>query len=168
MSFIFSFILFNQSLLFSRFCWEYFEGFVPFFVGVCLCIEMEGGGKRGEEAGPSSGGSSSAGGVGDQRQEKEKDLSEKPSEVLGGVEEEEEEDEEEDHNDDAKDDRLVAGFVPGPLLSLKEQIEKDKVLFFVPKYFSLFLILILSRYDCILMFGIALSRKYCALRCWCT
>ncbi|KAF5482455.1 hypothetical protein F2P56_003025 [Juglans regia] len=84
------------------------------------------GGKRGEGAGPSSGGSSSAGGVGDQRPKKEKETSEEPSGVLGGVGEEEEEEEEEDHNDDAKDDRLVAGFVPGPLVSLKEQIEKDK------------------------------------------
>ncbi|KAG7989675.1 hypothetical protein I3843_03G250900 [Carya illinoinensis] len=82
------------------------------------------GGKRGEGAGPSSGGSSSAGGVGDQRPEKEKEMSVKPSGVLGGVGEEEEE--EEDHDEDAKDDRFVAGFVPGPLVSLKEQIEKDK------------------------------------------
>jgi len=75
------------------------------------------GGKRGEEAGPSSGGSSSAC-VGDQRQEKQKEMGEKPMEVRGVVEEEEEE----DHDDDG----VVDGYVPGPLVSLKEQIEKDK------------------------------------------
>ncbi|KAL4596552.1 hypothetical protein ACB092_12G171300 [Castanea dentata] len=95
------------------------------------------GGKRGEEAGPSStGGSSSSsssacGGVGgDQRQEKQKEMNEKLSEVRGVVEgdevEEEEEEEDRDDDDDAKDDEVDAGFVPGPLVSLKEQIEKDK------------------------------------------
>ena len=86
------------------------------------------GGKRGEEAGPSSGGSSSAC-VGDQRQEKQKEMGEKPREVRGVVEEEEEE----DHDDDG----VVAGYVPGPLVSLKEQIEKDKVLFCFPFFFSI-------------------------------
>jgi len=76
------------------------------------------GGKRGEEAGPSSGGSTSAC-VGDQRQDKQKEMGEKPSEVRGVGEEEEEE---ENHDDDG----VVAGYVPGPLVSLKEQIEKDK------------------------------------------
>lgn len=84
------------------------------------------GGKRAEEAGPSSGGSSSAcGGVAaDHKEEKQKATSENPIEVHG-VEEEEEG--EEDHDDDVRDDGAVAGFVPGPLVSLKEQIEKDKV-----------------------------------------
>ncbi|KAL5860013.1 hypothetical protein ACOSQ4_001309 [Xanthoceras sorbifolium] len=41
----------------------------------------------------------------------------------GNEEAEEEEEEEEDHNDIKKGG---VGFVPGPLLSLKEQIEKDK------------------------------------------
>ncbi|KAB1199220.1 Rho GDP-dissociation inhibitor 1 [Morella rubra] len=83
------------------------------------------GGKRAEEAGPSSGGSSSAcGGVAaDHKEEKQKATSENPIEVHG-VEEEEEG--EEDHDDDVRDDGAVAGFVPGPLVSLKEQIEKDK------------------------------------------
>jgi Rho GDP-dissociation inhibitor len=85
------------------------------------------GGKRGEEAGPSSGGSSSAC-VGDQRQEKQKEMGEKPMEVRGVVEEEEEE----DHDDDG----VVDGYVPGPLVSLKEQIEKDKVLFCFPFFCS--------------------------------
>jgi Rho GDP-dissociation inhibitor len=89
------------------------------------------GGKRGEEAGPSSGGGSSSasasasGVVGDQRQEKQKEMSEKPSQVCGVVEEGDEEEEEVD----VKDEGVVDGFVPGPLLSLKEQIEKDKVFF---------------------------------------
>ncbi|XP_065637122.1 rho GDP-dissociation inhibitor 1 isoform X1 [Quercus suber] len=94
------------------------------------------GGKRGEEAGPSStGGSSSSsssacggvGGGGDQRQEKQKEMNEKLSEVCGVVEGDEvEEEEDRDDDDDAKEDEVDAGFVPGPLVSLKEQIELDK------------------------------------------
>jgi len=98
------------------------------------------GGKRGEEAGPSStGGSSSSsslacgggggggGGGGDQRQEKQKEMNEKLSEVCGVVEgDEAEEEEDRDDDDDAKEDEVDAGFVPGPLVSLKEQIELDK------------------------------------------
>lgn len=68
------------------------------------------GGKRGDEAGPSS--------------EKLKELSEKLSEVCD-VGEEDDDDDDEDHNSNG----VGAGFVPGPLVSLKEQIEKDKVLF---------------------------------------
>ncbi|KAH7517417.1 hypothetical protein FEM48_Zijuj09G0061300 [Ziziphus jujuba var. spinosa] len=46
-------------------------------------------------------------------------MSEKPSGVCDvGVEEED--------DGDTKVDGVVAGFVPGPLVSLKEQIEKDK------------------------------------------
>ncbi|KAF3436114.1 hypothetical protein FNV43_RR23206 [Rhamnella rubrinervis] len=79
------------------------------------------GGRRASEAGPSSGGSSSACGVGVERRENRMDMSEKPSEVcfVGG-------EEEDDDDDDAKGHGVVAGFVPGPLVSLKEQIEKDK------------------------------------------
>lgn len=73
-----------------------------------MCVEMEGG-KRGDEAGPSS--------------EKLKELSEKLSEVCDVGEEDDDDDE--DHNSNG----VGAGFVPGPLVSLKEQIEKDKVLF---------------------------------------
>ncbi|XP_060676366.1 rho GDP-dissociation inhibitor 1-like [Ziziphus jujuba] len=79
------------------------------------------GGKRASEAGPSSGGSSGCigGGCGEERREKEKEMSEKPSGVCDvGVEEED--------DGDTKVDGVVAGFVPGPLVSLKEQIEKDK------------------------------------------
>ncbi|PRQ25771.1 putative Rho protein GDP-dissociation inhibitor [Rosa chinensis] len=65
------------------------------------------GGKRGDEAGPSS--------------EKLEELSEKLSEFCH-VEEEEEEEDGEDHRSNG----VAAGFVPGPLVSLKEQIEKDK------------------------------------------
>lgn len=71
-----------------------------------MCVEMEGG-KRGDEAGPSS--------------EKLKELSEKLSEVCDVGEEDDDDDE--DHKSNG------VGFVPGPLVSLKEQIEKDKVLF---------------------------------------
>jgi Rho GDP-dissociation inhibitor len=56
-------------------------------------------------------------------------MGEKPSEVHGVVQEEEEEGEDQD------DDGVVAGYVPGPLVSLKEQIEKDKVLFCFPFFF---------------------------------
>ncbi|XP_024019172.1 rho GDP-dissociation inhibitor 1 [Morus notabilis] len=70
-------------------------------------------GKRGAEAGPSSGY-----GVGEERQQKHKEMSRKPSE-LRVVQEEEEVADESKGGD-------VGGFVPGPLLSLKEQIEKDK------------------------------------------
>lgn len=88
--------------------------------------EMEGG-KRASEAGPSSAGSSSAGVVGgEERREKQKEMGEKPSEgcyvgVGGG---------EEDDDEGTKFHGVGAGFVPGPLVSLKEQIEKDKVGFF--------------------------------------
>ncbi|KAL6208813.1 hypothetical protein ACLB2K_019758 [Fragaria x ananassa] len=64
------------------------------------------GGKRGDEAGPSS--------------EKLGELSEKLIEVCHVGEDEEDEDE------DHRSNGVAAGFVPGPLVSLKEQIEKDK------------------------------------------
>lgn len=87
------------------------------------------GGKRASEAGPSSGGSSSACVVGEERREKHKEMSEKPSQVCFVGEEEE--------DDDAKGHGVVAGFVPGPLVSLKEQIEKDKVFFFFFSFFHI-------------------------------
>lgn len=68
------------------------------------------GGKRGDEAGPSS--------------EKLGELSEKLNEVCHVGEDEEDEDE------DHRSNGVAAGFVPGPLVSLKEQIEKDKVFSF--------------------------------------
>ncbi|KAL6214498.1 hypothetical protein ACLB2K_013932 [Fragaria x ananassa] len=64
------------------------------------------GGKRGDEAGPSS--------------ENLGELSEKLNEVCHVGEDEEEDDE------DHRSNGVAAGFVPGPLVSLKEQIEKDK------------------------------------------
>lgn len=73
-----------------------------------MCVEMEGG-KRGDEAGPSS--------------EKLKELCEKLREVCDVGEEDDDDDE------DHKSNGVGAGFIPGPLVSLKEQIEKDKVLF---------------------------------------
>ncbi|KAL4352849.1 hypothetical protein GQ457_06G028690 [Hibiscus cannabinus] len=71
-------------------------------------------GKR-AEAGPSSG-------VSEEKQGREqREMSEKPSadEVCDDHEEEEDDDKEDGSG-------ALAGFVPGPLLSLKEQIEKDK------------------------------------------
>ncbi|XP_022771311.1 rho GDP-dissociation inhibitor 1-like [Durio zibethinus] len=75
---------------------------------------MESG--KGAEAGPSTG-------VGEEKQgREEKEMTEKPlaDEVCN--------DREEDDEDDDKEDGAGAlpGFVPGPLTSLKEQIEKDK------------------------------------------
>ncbi|BFG42912.1 hypothetical protein CerSpe_291860 [Prunus speciosa] len=73
------------------------------------------------EAGSSSGGSSAGGVVSDQgREEKQKEMREKLSEVCGVGEEEE------DDDDDDKSNGIASGFVPGPLVSLKEQIDKDK------------------------------------------
>ncbi|KAK8588393.1 hypothetical protein V6N13_087321 [Hibiscus sabdariffa] len=75
---------------------------------------MESGKKA--EAGPSAG-------VNEEKQGREQwEMSEKPSavEVCDDHEEEEEDDDKEDGGG------ALAGFVPGPLLSLKEQIEKDK------------------------------------------
>lgn len=73
------------------------------------------GGKR-VEAGPSTTG------IVSEKQERQKEMAEKaPAETV--IDDGEEEDEDEDNG------VPVAGFVPGPLLSLKEQIEKDKVLF---------------------------------------
>ncbi|KAJ9169654.1 hypothetical protein P3X46_017817 [Hevea brasiliensis] len=70
---------------------------------------MEGG--KGVEAGPSTAG------VVSETQERQKKMTEKaPAETVIDDGEEEEED----------NGVPVAGFVPGPLLSLKEQIEKDK------------------------------------------
>lgn len=77
-------------------------------------------GKRASEAGPSSGGSSRCVGC-EERREKQKEMSEKPSGVCDAGEED---------DDDTKVDGIAAGFVPGPLVSLKEQIEKDKVFSF--------------------------------------
>lgn len=78
-----------------------------------------GNGKRAEEeAGPSSGLDGS-----------KREMTEKPSDAFDdGRELEEEAEEEEEHG--GIDDNKNGVFVPGPLLSLKEQIERDKVFFF--------------------------------------
>ncbi|GAV81799.1 Rho_GDI domain-containing protein [Cephalotus follicularis] len=85
-------------------------------------------GKRAEEAGSSSTGGGV--GVGEKKQEKRREMNKKPpSEVICDDDEEEEEEEEDDDGGGGgvkEDCGLVAAFVPGPLLSLKEQIEKDK------------------------------------------
>ncbi|XP_057965124.1 rho GDP-dissociation inhibitor 1-like isoform X2 [Malania oleifera] len=72
------------------------------------------GGKRGE-AGTSAGGSWGCGGD-DERRERQRDVSEKPDQVC----------EEEAAGDDDDDDDADDGFVPGPLLPLNQQLEKDK------------------------------------------
>ncbi|KAJ7977207.1 Rho GDP-dissociation inhibitor 1 [Quillaja saponaria] len=82
------------------------------------------GGKRTEEVAGSSSGVSSACGVDENKREIQKEMTNIPFEVRDVVEEDEAE--EEEHIDDNKDEGVVAGFVPGPLLPLKEQIEKDK------------------------------------------
>lgn len=85
------------------------------------------GGKR-AEAGTSSG-------VVGEKQEKLREMkSEKPpSEVF------DDKDEDEDAEDGKEGAGIVtAGFVPGPLLSLKEQVEKDKVFFLLLFHFLLF------------------------------
>ena len=83
--------------------------------------EMEGGnGKRSaqeEEAGPS------ASGFVPSKQE----MTEKPFDDHRKEEDEEEADEDEEEEESTVDHKND-DFIPGPLLSLKEQIEKDKVL----------------------------------------
>ncbi|XP_061367484.1 rho GDP-dissociation inhibitor 1-like [Gastrolobium bilobum] len=83
---------------------------------------MEGGKwKRAEEtAGPSCG-VSSASGIGASKQE----IPENPDEAFHDHGKDEEEAEEEEEEKDI-DDHKNSTFVPGPLLSLKEQIERDK------------------------------------------
>ncbi|KAK8565267.1 hypothetical protein V6N13_020388 [Hibiscus sabdariffa] len=72
-------------------------------------------GKR-AEAGPSAA-------VSEDKQEREqREMSEKPL----ALEVSDDHDEEEEEEDGGGGGELLAGFVPGPLLSLKEQIEKDK------------------------------------------
>ncbi|KAL5561965.1 hypothetical protein UlMin_031712 [Ulmus minor] len=78
------------------------------------------GGKKGTEAGSSSGASSAC--FGDEREERLKNMIEEPSEDDPDVQVEEEDDD----GEDSKGEQIASGFVPGPLLSLKEQIEKDE------------------------------------------
>ena len=77
--------------------------------------ERERESRKRAEAGPSTG---------EEKQEREqREMTEKPLAVEVCDDHEE---------DDSKEDAAgaLAGFVPGPLVSLKEQIEKDKVFFF--------------------------------------
>ncbi|KAI4301062.1 hypothetical protein L6164_034379 [Bauhinia variegata] len=78
---------------------------------------MEGGNGKGTEE---AAGSSS--GIGERSQELSE--KEKPSEAFDGKKEYEEEDE--DSDDNKEDHEVLSSFVPGPPVSLKEQIEKDK------------------------------------------
>ena len=97
---------------------------------------MEGGNRKKrpeEEAGPSSG-LSYGSGVGASKQE----LNEKPSDAFDEGRREEEEEVEEEEEEEAFGDNKNGVFVPGPLLSLKEQIERDKVFFFFFSRFSTF------------------------------
>lgn len=90
-------------------------------------------GKVAEEAGPSSGGgsgcsSASASACGKGEKEKEREMIQKIDDEVAG------------HDDcddddgggvvDDRDDDKDYCFVPGPLIPLKQQIEKDKVFFF--------------------------------------
>lgn len=77
---------------------------------------MESGKKA--EAGPST---TTRGGF-DEKLERKRETSEIPPAVAAAID-----DDEEDDGDAVDNGVPVAGFVPGPLLSLKEQIEKDKV-----------------------------------------
>lgn len=70
---------------------------------------MEGGNNK-EEAGPSRG-------LNLNEDKRKEELEEGDSE-------------EEEHNQDPAADIITTSYVPGPLLSLKDQIEKDKVLSF--------------------------------------
>lgn len=84
---------------------------------------MESGKRGGAEAGSSSGY-----GVGEERREIHDEMSQKPPSEVRGLQGEDDEDvvvaAAVADDDESKVD--VGGFVPGPLLSLKEQIEKDK------------------------------------------
>ncbi|CAK7349316.1 unnamed protein product [Dovyalis caffra] len=80
---------------------------------------MESGKKA--EAGPSSTTTTTTGGGFDEKLEKKKKTCENPPTIAAII------DDDEDDDGDVVDNGVpVAGFVPGPLLSLKEQIEKDK------------------------------------------
>ena len=78
---------------------------------------MESGKKA--EAGPST---TTRGGF-DGKLERKRETGENPPVVAAFID-----DDDEDDGDVVDNGVPVAGFVPGPLLSLKEQIEKDKVL----------------------------------------
>lgn len=81
---------------------------------------MEGGGKK-EEAGPSS-----ASGVVKDDPKEQLEINDK-AENLAVVSSDEEEEQHQNHDeDDDADGDKIANFVPGPLISLKDQIEKDQ------------------------------------------
>ena len=83
-------------------------------------MESGGNGKRAhEEAGPSSG-----------IDGRKLEMTEKASD-----DDKEEEEEEEEEEEGAIEDSKNGFFVPGPLLSLKEQIERDKVFMILTPFF---------------------------------
>ena len=91
---------------------------------------MEGGNrKKAVDVAGSSSGLSSASGNSENGQE----TSQKSNVVFDAMEEEVEPEAGED-SDDEKDGRRVTGFTPGPPVSLKEQIEKDKVFLLSPSF----------------------------------
>lgn len=91
---------------------------------VCLISterrEMDSGKK--EEAGPSRGVDA------EEKKDKQREIkTEKPLTISEVLLVDEDEEGEFDDEDVREGDGVVAGFRPGPLVSLKEQIEKDKV-----------------------------------------
>lgn len=79
------------------------------------------------------------GGIEKKRAQKEQEEEAGPSSAIEKAIDEDEEAEEEEEIEAIAGDSKNGVFVPGPLLSLKEQIERDKVLLFF--YFHLFFIL---------------------------
>ena len=107
---------------------------------------MEGGNwKRAEEAaGPSSGGS-------------KQEMPQNSNEAFLEEEQEEEEEAEEEEEEDDTDHHKNTNFVPGPLLPLKDQIERDKVFsicFFCPpfSFITLFKFWVCLKIDFFLIF----------------
>ena len=90
---------------------------------------MQGGGKR-EEAGPSS-----ASGVVKDYPKGQLEINDK-AENLAVVSSDDEEEQHQNHDEgDDADGGKIANFVPGPLISLKDQIEKDQVSGFIFPFF---------------------------------
>lgn len=104
---------------------------------------MESGKK--EEAGPSRGVVNA-----EEKTDKQREMkTEKPLTISEVLLADEDEEEEYDDEDVKEGDGVVAGFSPGPLVSLKEQIEKDKVFF----AFSFLLLLLFKASDCMFVFS---------------
>lgn len=103
---------------------------------------MEGGGsgsgKREEEAGPSS----TRRVAGEEKKLLGDILNGKAEDGEAFVGESDDDDGEHhrsDHDDETNSRGVISSFVPGPLLSLKDQIEKDKVFFYSSLLFAVIL-----------------------------